>query len=87
MEEKGKNIVEIMPEELSEEQQLAYYREAYFRERKKSANLTGRLADANAQVEDLSFGLLRRREAGCPVFCPRLLLDHLISDLPGDPFR
>ena len=64
MEEKGKNIVEIMPEELSEEQQLAYYREAYFRERKKSANLTGRLADANAQVEDLSGKLERIKGSG-----------------------
>ena len=59
MEEKEKNITEIAPEELSEEEQLVHYREAYFRERKKSANLAGRLSDANAQVEDLS-GKLER---------------------------
>lgn len=64
MEEKEKNITEIAPEELPEEEQLVYYREAYFRERKKSANLAGRLSDANAQVEDLSGKLERIKGSG-----------------------
>lgn len=64
MEKKEKNITEIVPEELPEEEQLVYYREAYFRERKKSANLAGRLSDANAQVEDLSGKLERIKGSG-----------------------
>lgn len=64
MEENQKNLAEIRPEEMSEEQQLVWYREAYFRERKKSANLAGRLSDANAQVEDLSGKLERIKGSG-----------------------
>ena len=64
MEENQKNLAEIRPEEMSEEQLLVWYREAYFRERKKSANLAGRLSDANAQVEDLSGKLERIKGSG-----------------------
>ncbi len=38
---------------MSEEEQLNYYREQYFRERKKSEKLAGRLADATRSAEDL----------------------------------
>lgn len=54
MEENKKNVAEIMPEELPEEEQLIYYRDAYYREKKKAVQLAGRLSDANAQVADLS---------------------------------
>ena len=64
LEENQINTTEIRPEELPEEEQLAYYREAYFRERKKAANLAGRLSDANAQVEDLSGKLERIKGSG-----------------------
>lgn len=64
MAENQKNTTEIRPEELPEEQQLVWYREAYLRERKKSANLAGRLLDANAQVEDLSGKLERIKGSG-----------------------
>ncbi len=41
MEEREKNTMEITPDELPEEEQLVYYREAYLRERKKAAALAG----------------------------------------------
>lgn len=58
------NRAEIRPEELSQEEQLVYYREAYLRERRKAAALSGRLSDANAQVEDLSEKLSRIKGSG-----------------------
>ncbi len=64
MEEREKNTREITPDELPEEEQLVYYREAYLRERKKAAALAGRLSDANAQVEDLSGKLSRIKGSG-----------------------
>lgn len=64
MEENRKNKEEITPEELPEREQLAYYREAYFRERKKSLNLSSRLSDANAQVEELTEKLTRIKGSG-----------------------
>lgn len=64
MSKEQENITEVIPEELPEEEQLVYYRDAYFRERKKAALLAGRLSDANAQVEDLSEKLARIKGSG-----------------------
>lgn len=64
MEENQRNKAEITPEELPEREQLAYYREAYFRERKKSLYLSSRLSDANAQVEELTDKLARIKGSG-----------------------
>ena len=64
VEEREKNTMEITPDELPEEEQLVYYREAYLRERKKAVALAGRLSDANAQVEDLSGKLERIKGSG-----------------------
>lgn len=59
MEKEQKGRAEITGSELSEEEQLSYYREAYFRERKKAGKLSDRLSDANAQVEELTEKLMR----------------------------
>ncbi len=64
MDDRKDIITEISPENLSEEQQLVYYREAYWRERKKSSRLTERLTQANAQVEDLSGKLEKIKGSG-----------------------
>lgn len=64
MEREQRIRTEIIPEELPEEEQLAYYREAYYRERKKAVNLSSRLSDANAQVEDLTEKLARIKGSG-----------------------
>ena len=64
MEREEKSRVEIRPEELPEEERLVYYREAYLREKKKAVNLAGRLADLNAQVEDLTENLSRVKGSG-----------------------
>jgi len=42
-----------------QEQMLAYYKEAYQREKKRNAELAGELADANAKAADLDFKLKR----------------------------
>lgn len=64
MEENQKNSTEITPEELPEQERLVWYREAYFREKKKSAALTERLSIANMQVEDLSEKISGIKESG-----------------------
>lgn len=64
MEEDKKNVAEMTLEELPEEEQLTYYRDAYYREKKKAAQLAGRLSDANAQVADLSGKLERIKGSG-----------------------
>ena len=64
MDENRKNITENTPELLSEEEKLSYYREAYFREKRKSVSLAARLAEADARVEDLSGKLSRIKESG-----------------------
>lgn len=64
MEKEQKNQTQIIPEELPEEERLAWYREAYLREKKKSASLAGRLSDASAQVEDLTEKLSRIKGSG-----------------------
>lgn len=53
-----------MKENQEEKTELEYYREAYENERKKSARLSQRLADANAQVEELSGKLDRIKSSG-----------------------
>lgn len=78
--EQEKNITDVIPEKLSEEEQLVYYREAYFREKKKAAQLAGRLSDANAQVEDLSEKLARIKGSGIwKLAKPLRSLYHLIK--------
>lgn len=64
MEEKKENVMEISPDELPEKEQLLFYREAYLKEKKKAVRLADRLADANAQVEDLSGKLQRIKGSG-----------------------
>lgn len=53
-----------MKENQEEKTKLEYYRDAYENERKKSARLSQRLADANAQVEELSGKLDRIKNSG-----------------------
>lgn len=80
MSKEQENTTEIIPEELPEPEQLAYYRDAYFRERKKAAQLAGRLSDANAQVEDLSEKLARIKGSGIwKLAKPARSLYHLIK--------
>ena len=64
MEENSKVTVEYTPEDLSEEERLCRYRDAYLREKRKSAALSARLADANAQVEELSGKLSQIKDSG-----------------------
>lgn len=64
MEKEQKSRAEITDGELSEKEQLIYYREAYFKERKKAVNLSDRLSDANAQVEELTEKLMRIKGSG-----------------------
>lgn len=46
-------------DEKEQEQLLAYYKEAYEREKKRNAELAGELADANEKASDLDFKLKR----------------------------
>lgn len=64
LDETTKNITENAPEALPEEENLKDYREAYLREKKKSAALAARLAEANAQAEDLAEKLSRIKGSG-----------------------
>ena len=65
MGEDRKKITEIIPEELSAGETAAYYREAYWRERKKALQLADRLSQADAQAEDLERKLTHIKGSAC----------------------
>ena len=57
-------MMEKTPDQMTPEEALKYYQEAYQKEKKKTAKLSARLADANMQVEDLTGKLNRIKDSG-----------------------
>lgn len=64
LDETSKNMTGNTDETLTEEEKADFYRDAYLREKKKSAALAARLAEADARAEDLSEKLAKIKGSG-----------------------